>query len=213
MQFRIALRRLLAFPVFTAIAVFTLALGLGANAAVFAVVYGVLLKPLSYPDSIRLVAVDHTAPGVSIKSAGAAPFLYFTYREQSSSLQHVGMWQGDTVSVTGLAEPEEIPVVDVTEGVLTALGVQPAAGRIFTAKDDSPGSPETVVLSYAYWQARFGGSPSAIGRTVMFDGRPREVIGVLPSSFRFLDRAASAFVPMQLDRNKTFLGNFSFRAV
>jgi predicted permease len=213
MHVRHALRRLVRFPVFTAIAVFTLALGIGANSAVFAVVYGVLLKPLSYPAADRLVALDHAAPGVNIASAGMAPFLYFTYREQATTIEALGIWQGDTASVTGLAEPEEIPLVGVTEGVLPALGVQPLLGRIFTRADDSPGSPETVVLSYAYWQSRFGGEASAIGRRVMFDGRPREVIGVLPASFRFLDREPSAFVPMQFDRNKTFLGNFSYRGV
>ena len=213
MHFRHALRRLARFPAFTTIAVFTLALGIGANSAVFAVVYGVLLKPLSYPAAERLVAVDHAAPGVNLASAGAAPFLYFTYREQSKTLESIGIWTGDTASVTGLAEPEEIPVVDVTEGVLPTLGVQPALGRLFSKADDSPGAPETVVLSHAYWQARFGSSPDAIGRRVMFDGKPREVIGVLPASFRFLDRDASAFIPLQLDRSKTFLGNFSYRAV
>lgn len=213
MHFRHALRRLVRFPVFTSIAVFTLALGIGANSAVFAVVYGVLLKPLSYPAAERLVAVDHAAPGVNLASAGAAPFLYFTYREQSKTLESLGIWTGDTSSVTGLAEPEEIPVVDVTEGVLPTLSVQPALGRLFSKVDDSPGAPDTVVLSHAYWQARFGSSPDAIGRRVLFDGKPREVIGVLPASFRFLDRDASAFIPLQLDRSKTFLGNFSYRAV
>jgi predicted permease len=213
MHLRQALRRLVRFPVFTTIAVFTLALGIGANSAVFAVVYGVLLKPLSYPAAERLVAVDHAAPGVNLASAGAAPFLYFTYREQSKTLESLGIWTGDTASVTGLAEPEEIPVVDVTEGVLPTLGVQPVLGRLFSKADDSPGAAETVVLSHAYWQARFGSSPDAIGRRVMFDGKPREVIGVLPASFRFLDRDASAFIPLQLDRSKTFLGNFSYRAV
>ena len=213
MQITHAFRRLVRFPVFTAMAVFTLALGIGANSAVFAVVYGVLLKPLSYPEGDRLIALDHSAPGVNIPSTGMAPFLYFTYREQATTLENLGMWQGDTASVTGLAEPEEIPVVDVTEGVLPVLGVQPRLGRLFTRADDSPGSPETVVLSYGYWQRRFAGEASAVGRRVMFDGRPREVIGVLPASFHFLDREVSAFVPMQLDRNKTFLGNFSYRGV
>ena len=207
------LRRLVTFPGFTLLAVLTLAVGIGANSAIFAVVYGILLKPLPYPEPDRVVAVDHRAPGVNLEHAGSAPFLYFTYREQATSFQDVGMWQGDTASVTGLAEPEEIPVVDVTGGVLSILGVQPALGRFFTAADDVPGSPETVVLSYAYWQARFGGQPSAIGRRVMFDGRPREVIGVLPASFRFLDRDASAFLPLRLDRTRTFLGNFSYQGI
>jgi hypothetical protein len=127
------LRRLIRFPAFTVVAVFTLAIGIGANSAIFSVVYGVLLKPLPYPRPDELVAVDHSAPGVNLKSAGAAPFLYFTYRDQAKSFGDVGMWQGDTVSVTGLASPEEIPVVDVTGGVLPILGVKPALGRRFTS--------------------------------------------------------------------------------
>jgi len=193
MHIRHALRRLIQFPLFTAVAVLTLAIGVGANVAIFAVIYGVLLKPLAYPEADRLVAVDHAAPGVNIQSAGAAPFLYFTYRDQAKSFERIGIWQTGTVSVTGLAEPEEIPVANVTEGVLPVLGVTPAAGRMFAPRDDSPGAPQTTVLSYAYWQARFGGDPGAVGRRITFDGKPTEIIGVLPSSFRFLDRPASAF--------------------
>src|SRR5262245_38495512 len=142
MPLKHVVRRLLRFPAFTSIAVFTLALGIGANSAIFAVVYGVLLKPLPFPSPDALVAVDHAAPGVDIASAGSAPFLYFTYREQSKSFQELGIWQGDTASVTGLAEPEEIPVISVTDGVLAVLGVKPALGRLFTRADDTPGSPE-----------------------------------------------------------------------
>jgi len=213
MPLKHALRRLAKFPLFTSVAVLTLAIGIGANCAIFAVVYGVLLKPLPYPDSGRLVSVDHSAPGVNIERAGAAPFLYFTYREQAKSFEAIGLYQGDTESVTGLAEPEEIPAVAVSQGVLPALGVRPAVGRLFTEADDAPGSPETTILTYAYWQARFAGDPSAVGRRVMFDGRPREIIGILPATFRFLDRNPSALVPLQLDRNKTFLGQFSYEAI
>lgn len=207
------LRRLVHFPVFTIVAVFTLAIGIGANSAIFAVVYGVLLKPLPYPHPDELVAVDHAAPGVDLPSAGAAPFLYFTYRDRSKSFRDIGMWQGDTASVIGLAEPEEIRVIAVTDGVLPVLGVRPALGRLFTRADDTPGTPETVILAHGYWQSRFGGQASAIGRRVIFDGRAREIIGVVPASFRFLDRDVSAFLPMRLDRGKTFLGGFSYQGI
>lgn len=213
MPLKHAVRRLAQFPLFSSIAVLTLAIGIGANCAIFAVVYGILLKPLPYPQPDRLVSVDHSAPGVNMQRTGAAPFLYFTYREQAKSFATIGMYQNDTASVTGLAQPEEIPVVDVTQGVLPTLGVTPALGRLFSPEDDSPGSAPTVILSYAYWQARFGTDPSAIGRHVTFDGRPREIVGVLPASFRFLDRNASAFVPLQLERDKTFLGQFSYDAI
>src|ERR1700730_15637470 len=92
------LRRLLQLPVFTTVAVLTLAIGVGANAAIFSVIEGGLLKPLSYPQPDELVVLDHAAPGVSLQRAGAAPFLYFTYREDSRVFQDVGMWTGDTVS-------------------------------------------------------------------------------------------------------------------
>ena len=203
-------RRLLQLPGFTAVAVLTLAIGIGANAAVFSVVEAVLLKPLPYPNPDDLVLLDHSAPGVGLKSTGAAPFLYFTYREDGRTFEDVGMWTRDTTSVTGLAEPEEVQCVLVTDGVLPLLGVKPALGRLFARNDDLSGSPATVVLTAGYWRARLGADPSAIGRSIVLDGRPREIIGVLPDSFRFMDEKPSMFLPLRLDRTKTFLGNFSY---
>jgi predicted permease len=213
MYIRHALRRLVQFPLFTAVAVVTLAIGVGANVAIFAVVYGVLLKPLPYPEAERLVAVDHTAPGVNIQSAGSAPFLFFTYRDQARTLQQIALWQAGTTSVTGLAEPEQVPMILVSQAALPILGVTPVAGRLFTEKDDSPDAQQTVILSYEYWRARFGGDPAAIGRLLTLNGQPSQIVGVLPASFRFLDHAASVFVPLQLDRSQTFLGQFSYRSI
>ena len=207
------LRRLVRFPAFTSIAVLTLAIGIGANTAIFSVVNGILIKPLQYPDSDRLVAINHSAPGVNIQNAGAAPFLYFTYLDHAKSFSGLGLWRGDNDTITGLGDPEEVRTVDMNEGVLRALGVKPLLGRLFSKEDDAPGSAETMILSYGYWQRRFGGDPSVIGRRVLMDGRPREVIGVLPASFSFLNRDAAAFVPMHFDRAKVFLGNFSYHGV
>ena len=207
------LRRLGRMPLFTSVAVLTLAVGIGANTAIFSVVQGVLLKPLPYPNSEQIVTIDHAAPGINLPSAGAAPFLYFTYREQGRTFQDVGLWNAGTVSVTGLAEPEEVPTLFVTDAVLPILGTQPQLGRLFTRTDASAGSPETVVLTAGYWRAKFGGESSAIGRTLMIDSKPREIIGVLPETFRFLDRRVSLVVPYQFDRSKTFLGQFSFSAI
>ncbi len=210
---RHVLRRLIHLPLFTVMAVATLAIGIGANTAIFSVIQGVLLKPLPYPHSDELVDVDHTAPGVGIQHAGGAPFLYATHRDQARTFQDVGLWRNDTASVTGRAEPEEVACIDVTDGVLPILGGQPALGRLFTRQDDSPAGAETVMLAYGYWQSKFGGDPAAIGQRLMVDGRPREIIGVLPERFRFLDRKPALFLPMRLDPNKIFLGNFSYSEI
>src|SRR5262245_25047441 len=213
MRLKQILRRLLQLPTFTTIAVATLAIGIGANSAVFSVADSVLLKPLPFPQSDRLVAVDHASVGFNLPSIGAAPFLYFSYRDNARVFQDVGLWSSDTSSVTGLAQPEEIRTLVVTGGVLGILGIQPALGRAFSPKDDEPGSPQTVILIAGYWRSRFGGDPSAIGTRLMMDGEAREIIGVMPDSFRFLDRKPAAILPMRLDRSKTFLGNFSQAAI
>ncbi len=213
MRFWHVIRRLRQSPLFTLASVLTLALGIGANAAIFSVINGILLKPLPYVDPDRLIAVDHRASGVDITRIGMAPFLYFTYREQSRTLEDVGMWSYDAVSVTGLAEPEKVAAIDVTAPLLPLLGVKPAAGRLFSAPDDAPGSPETAIISYGYWQRRFAASPSVLGRRILMNGKAREIVGVLPDGFRFLDEKAEIFLPMQQDRAKTFLGNFSYQSI
>src|SRR5205823_13050805 len=151
--------------------------------------------------------------GVNLKSTGIAPFLYFTDREDGRVFQDVGMWRPDSVSVTGLAEPEEVRALLVTDGVLPILGVQPVLGRWFSRADDSPGTPETVILTAGFWRAKFGGDRTAIGRRLLLNGRPREIVGVMPDTFRFLDLKPALILPMQRDRAKTILGNFSYAGV
>jgi len=213
MSIRHVVRRLAQLPMFTSVAVITLAVGIGANAAIFSVVEGVLLKPLPYLRAEELVVLDHGAPGINLKNAGAAPFLYFTYRAENRSFQDVGLWTPATVSVTGDGAPEEVRIVLLTDGVLPLFGVQPMLGRLFTGKDDAPGAAETTVLSAGYWRLRFGADPSVIGRRILLDGRAREVIGVLPDSFHFLETNAVLFVPLRLNPAETTLGNFSYTAM
>jgi putative ABC transport system permease protein len=213
MKLRYIVRRLMRAPVFTGIVIATLAIGIGANTAIFSVLDGVLLKPLPYPQSQELVALDHAAPGVKLEHAGMAPFLYFIYREQNRTLQDVGMWDSGTVSVTGLAEPEQVDILEVTDGVLPLLKVQPARGRVFSKVDDSPGSPETLMVSYGYWKGRLGSDPQVIGRKLTINGRPQEVIGVLPEKFQYFDLKFALVLPMQRDRAKVNLGNFSFQSI
>jgi len=212
-QLRYVLRRLLRTPMFTAVALLTLAVGIGANTAIFSVVNGVLLKPLPYPEPDRLIGVWHTAPGVNIKELNNGPSNYFTYREESRTFQDVGLFTGDYVTVTGIAEPERVAGLDVTASVLPMLGAVPMLGRGFSAADDSPGTPETVILTYGYWQRRFGGDQSVIGRRLTVNGRAMEVIGVLPQSFRFLSRNPEIILPFQFDRAKIHLANFSYNGV
>jgi len=207
------LRRLLQLPLFTTVAVLTLAIGIGANAAIFSVIDGVLLKPLPYPHPEELVVLDQRAAGLNLQKTGSAPFLYFTFREDGRLFQDVALWTSDTESVTGLAEPEEVPSLAVTDGLLPMLGATPALGRLISKADDTPGSAEVMVLSAGYWHTRFGSDPSVIGRRVMVNGKPREIVGVLPDSFKFLDRKPSLILPLRLDRSKTFLGQFSYTAV
>jgi putative ABC transport system permease protein len=203
-------KRLIRLPMFTILTVVTLGLGIGANTAIFSVIQGVLLKPLPFWQPEDLVAVNHAAPGVNLSNAGIAAFLYFTYRDDNKSFTDIGMFNSDTVTITGIAEPEEVPALNVTQAILPLLGVQPQLGRVFTQQDDSRGTPETVILTYGYWQARFGGEASVIGRKLIVDGKPVEIVGVLPASFQFLDRRASLIMPLRIDRSKTFLGGFNF---
>jgi predicted permease len=213
-QLRQVLRRLSRAPLFTAITLLTLGIGVGANTVIFSVVQGVLLKPLPYPHPEQLVGVWHTAPGIDIKELNMSPSIYFIDREQNTTLQDIGVYDNDSLNVTGAGQPEHVRGLDVTDGTLPILGVAPALGRLFTRKDDSPGSPQTVLLSYGYWQKKFGGDRSVIGRSITVDGKPREIIGVLPKGFHFLDQQDAALIlPFQWDRSKVKLGNFSQRSL
>jgi predicted permease len=213
-QLRQVLRRLGRAPLFTAITLLTLAIGVGANTVIFSVIEGVLLKPLPYPHPEQLIGVWHTAKGINIDNLNMSPSIYFIDREQNTTLQDIGAYDGDSLDVTGAGQPEHVRGLDVTDGTLPILGVVPAVGRLFTRKDDSPGAPQTVLLSYGYWQKKFGSDRGVIGRSITVDGKPREIIGVLPRDFHFLDwRDAELVLPFQWDRGKIKLGNFSQRAV
>jgi predicted permease len=210
---RYAARRLRHNPGFTVVCLLTLAIGIGANSAIFSVIDGILLKPLPYRNPGELIDLNHTAPGVNFPDVFPAPFLYFTYREQGRAFQSIGLYRAESRSVTGLAEPEEAQSLEVTSEILPMLGVSPALGRWFSEKDDAPGSPPTMVLMPGWWQARFGGNRSVIGRQIVVDGLSRRVIGVMPAYFRFLDQNPAFLLPLQLDRNKAILGQFAYGGI
>src|SRR6202453_1747629 len=208
------LRRLRRAPLFTAIALITLAVAVGANSVIFSVVNGVLLKPLSYPNPDRLIAVDHLSQEMGFTKMGISPSIYFVYRDQNATLSDIGAYDGDELDVTGAGTPEHVRVLDVTDGTLPLMGVSPALGRVFTRQDDAPGAAQTVVLTYPYWQQRFGGASSVIGSSITVGGVPREIIGVLPRRFHFLDQKdPSLILPMQWDRATTALGSFNANAI
>ncbi len=198
---------------FTVVTVITIAIGVGANTSIFSVVNGILLKPLPYPEPERLISVSQSAPSINMKDMELSPTDYFTFREENRTFQQFGIWSGGSVSVTGMAEPEQVQCLFVTQGTLDALGVAPALGRWFTEKDDTHGSPETTILTYGFWQRRFGGSAAAMGRRILVDGAAKEIVGVMPQSFRFLDQKADLIIPFQYERGKLFLGNFSYRGI
>jgi predicted permease len=193
--------------------VLTLALGIGASTAVFSVVYGVLLKPLPFPSPDRLVSLMHRAPAVDLDQVNQGPATYFTYSDNQRAFEAIGAWDADEASITGRGDPEHVEVLDVSHTTLPLLRVQPLLGRLFRAEDDVPGTPARVVLTYGYWQRRFGGAGDVLGQTLDVDGVPAEIIGVLPRSFRFLDHDPAVVRPMRLDRGQATGLEFGFQAL
>lgn len=206
-------RRLKASPSFTIVALLTLALGTGANTAIFSVLEGVIFKPLPFPEPERLVGVWHTAPGLGMSDLNASPATYLIYREESSTFEDIGLWGNGSAAVTGLAEPEQAEVLRVTDGLLPILGVPPLHGRWFLPEEDLPGAAEAVILTHGYWQSKFNADPSAVGQNLLVDGRSRQIVGVMPETFRFLNRSPSLILPFQFNRDEIFVGQFSYQGV
>lgn len=206
MQLRQISRRLLRAPGFAVATGLTLAIGIGATVAIFSVVNGVLLKPLPFPESGRLVALTHRSAQLAGGDLPASPAIYFTYRDNNRTFQSVALWQAGTASVTGSGEPEEVRTIVTTFEFLPTLRVVPAAGRGFIEADDQPNSEPTVMLSYDYWLRRFGGAGNAIGQRLLVDGVAHTIIGVLPKDFRFLRRSAALMLPKRPVRAIAYVG-------
>jgi predicted permease len=194
---RLALRGLFRAPGFTAITIGTLALGIGATTTIFTVVNGVLLKPLPFDDPDELVGVWHKILDHDVFAL--TPPQYFTYRDENRVFEDIGSWNTGPVSVTGLTEPEQVLATWMTAGLLPLLRAQPAMGRRFAEEDDSPGAPQTIMLSYAYWQRRLGADPAVLGSSLRVDGTRREIIGVLPPDFVLPGPEAAIYYPVQWD--------------
>jgi predicted permease len=213
LSLRAIVRRFLRAPVFSIISLLTLALGIGATTAMFAVVNGVLLRALPYPEPDRLVGLWHEAPGLVEGDVNQSPALHVTYRDENRVFSDIGVWANARPTITGLGEPERVEGMRVTDGTFRLLGVQPERGRIFSGEDDAAGAALTALVSWAYWQTRLGADPEVVGRSITADGRNHEIIGVLPRGFRLLDRDAAVYLPLQFDESEIVLGNFSYQGV
>jgi predicted permease len=197
---------------FTVLTLLTLAIGIGANTAVFSVVNAILLKPLPFHDPDHLIAIWAKIPRQTQKEWPMSPAAYFTFREEGKVFQDIALWGMFWDNMTGNGEPEQVDALYVTDGFLPLLGVRPILGRSFSRVDDSPGPP-TVILMNDYWRRKFGGDASVIGRRIMVDGESTEVIGVMPPGFWFMDKHAAVIAPFQFDRAKVFIGQFSYQAL
>jgi putative ABC transport system permease protein len=203
-----SLRMLATNPAFTLTAVAALALGIGANTAIFTVVNTVLLKPLTYPDADRIVRFMNTSPQGS--GTSSSPVNFNTWRAQTSVFQDVAAYDfgGPGFNLTG-AVPEQVHGIHVSEAYFRLFGAPVLMGRTFTPQEDSPNGAHAVVISYGFWQRRFGGNPKIVGSAISLSNETYTIVGVLGKSFE-TDAPADLWVPFQIDPNSTNLGHYFF---
>jgi putative ABC transport system permease protein len=204
---KFAVRGLLKKPAFTVVAVLTLALGIGANTAIFSVVNAVLLKPLAAKDPDWLMTFWHSSPAKGLKHVDLNDALVAYYRDRTRTFQSLAAFETGNFSITGGGEPEVVPGAIVTFNYFEVLGREPLYGRTFTPQEDTPGNNHVALLSYALWQRRYGGNQNIVGRSINLDGEPTTIVGIMPADFDFPNRAeresssgpAQLWVPKGLD--------------
>jgi predicted permease len=212
---RHAVRMIRIKPAFSVAALLSLALGIGANTAIFSVLNAVLIRPLPYPGSDALVGVFNrfVIQGQVFEDAALSPGMYAASKESASVFESFGVWTSGAATVTGMGDPEQLVSVTATQGVLPALGVPPYIGRWFSNEDDTAGSPRTVILSYGYWQRKFGGDREMLGRTVVIDFVPHQVIGVMPRDFQFVNLSPDIFLPQRFHKSGLRPDVFSYNGI
>src|SRR5256884_481648 len=222
---RFALRQLRKSPGFAAAAVLTLALGIGANTAIFSVVNSVLLRPLTYREPRQLYIVREIVPQLAkfAPTLGANLPDFRIWQKQVRSFADVAIAEYTTAGLTGAGEPEIVRGVRASANIFQVLGIQPALGRTFLPEEDDPGRGNVVILTAAFWRARFHGDPAVLGATIVLDGVPHQIVGILPSSFRFPAALGGAnntvrlafFSPLNGPKSyeQDLIGEFDFAAV
>lgn len=208
-----SLRRLLKTPAFALAAIITVGAAIGANALIFSVVNGVILKPLPYSEPEALVGVWFVAPGVMEGPLNQSAATYFMLKDSAETFENIGLWSSGSVTVTGRGEPEQVETLFVTDATLDALRIRPALGREFGPEDDLPKGPDVVMVTHQYWQRALGANPSAVGQSITVNGTAREVIGVLPADFTFLRTNPSIIQTFKFDRTTIHAAGFSYQGL
>jgi predicted permease len=212
---RHAVRTIRTRPGFSVAVLLSLALGIGANTAIFSVLNAVLMRPLPYPGSDALVGVFNrlVIQGQVFEDAELSAGMYLGCNENCKAFETSGVWTPGGAAVTGMGDPEQLVTVTATQGVLPTLGIPAYIGRWFSNEDDTPGSPQTVILSYGYWQRKFGGDREVLGRTMLIDFVPRQVIGVMPRDFRFVNVAPDILLPQRFPKSGLRSDELSFTGI
>ena len=201
---RFGLRMLLKSPSFTLVAVLTLALGIGANAAIFSIVYGVLLRPLPYRDASRIAMVYMHFSPQNNPHGNLSPADFFDWKAQNRAFEAVGAYQNGVLEITGEGEPEQVPAAGVTANFFSILGQAPMMGRTFADGEDRGSSARLAVLGESLWRRHFGSDPNILGKTVMISGDPATIVGVMPASFHFPRQQTELWVNLRFGPPKRF---------
>jgi putative ABC transport system permease protein len=200
---RYGARILLKQPGFTLVAVVTLALGIGANTAIFSLVNSILLRPLPFREPDRVVRLVQASPKLGLNSWGVSQADFAAYREQNHSLESIALFNSNAINLTGQGEPERLPMTNVTADFFKVLGVSPVLGRTFVEGEDVEGKNLVCVLSHRFWQRRFAGDPNIVGKMLNLNNIPTQVVGVMSADFKFPRLEIDLWVPMPLDTKRT----------
>lgn len=208
-----ALRRLARQPLFSGLAIFTLALALGANGAIFSVVDSILIQPLPYPESDRLVGIWNSAPGLELDAFEHSEATYLLYREGNHSFVSMGLYEVTGITLTGEGDPLRLDVALATASTFETLAVPPILGRSFLAEEEGPSGEPVVMLSHALWHRHFAADPTILGRSLRIDGISRRVVGVMGEDFRFPTKSTQLWIPFSLDEAAPGVTDFSYPVI